>query len=1284
MPYQWVGKRRMNGKTYCHSVMNTIEKVIAATVGLFSLVFVVGWVCVGVAQVSSGEQGQARPITAIRELRPQDATSPTWVRVRGQIIQQEVGIFSVLKDESGSVRVEPGLNRLAKPGEIYEVTGRLVWDGAKIVIRDASYVPVSSEGEKTAQIDQSKPKELPVLTKAWQVRDLTPEKAAWGYPVHLTGVVIYYEPKRRLVIHDDISGIFVFPPEPEPTLNVGDKVEVIGVSDPGTYAPVIRATDIKVLGKAPLPEPKKTTINQLLAAQEGSQWVEITGVVQSATHTKDGTVIWLADMSGRIRCLIKTETPMTNLLDAVVQVQGVTASRGRDRRFLELRVNVSSPEFVKVLEPSPGDPLSLPVQPIARLHEFRSQQGLQRRVCFEGVITCIRSNSWFILQDDTSGVQVYTDSTDGLAVGQRVKVAGYPTSLTWTLGRGIREPVFKVLGEGKLPVPMQIDTSQTNLLVPEWNFRLVKLSATALGQTFRADAPELQLQVGNLPIVATVHVLNPQVRWKTPSQVEVTGVYILTTDEDRSPISFALHVPDTRHVRVISAGPLLTTRRVLTVLAVIAIGACVSALWGVTLQRRVNIRTRELAETRQMLQTILNTIPQRVFWKDLNGRYLGCNLAFAKDAGLSSPEEVVGKTDYDLEWRKDADRYVADDREVIETGRAKLEYEEEQTRPDGTRAYLLTSKVPLRNQDGRVIGILGTYTDITEHKKREQKMEEMGSLLQTMLEHMPDAIYFKDRESRFVYYSKAFLKHFNVKHPDELRGKTDFDFFTEEHARQAYEDEQRIIQTGQPIIGKLEKETHKDGRVTWCLTSKLPWYDKNGNIVGTFGISRDCTELVLLQQRLAYEEQLLRTLLDNVPDSIYFKDRESRFVRVSRSKEEKEIRRCPKVRALAAQRTNTPPDQEPPYVPGILVGLTDFDLIDEESARAAYEDEQRIIATGEPIIGKVEKQEHPDGSVTWSITTKVPWRDADGNIIGIVGISKDITRLKEAEQELEKVHKQLVEASRWAGMAEVATDVLHNVGNVLTSVNISCALVAERVQQMDLSNLARIPELISQNMGRLDEFFASDPKGRRIPEYLVAVARTFAEQKEFIQKELARLRQYIDHIKEIVAMQQNYAKVAGVIEKIDVTQLIDDALRVNEAALQRHDVKVVREIEPGIPEILVDKHKVLQILVNLIRNAKYALSESGKSERLLTIRVRRVEGDNVQIQVIDNGIGIPPENLTKIFSHGFTTKKDGHGFGLHSSALAARDMGGTLVAWSDGPGKGATFTLTLPMQPPKR
>lgn len=1225
------------------------------------------------------------PVTAIQNISREVAGDGALVRVQGSIIDQQIGVYCVVKDETGSIRVEPGLRAVAKPGVVYDVVGRPTWDGMRVLLRDARYREVIQQSGTGSAGTQARPAELPTLTKAWQVRDLTPERAAWRYPVRLKGVVTYYDPGQRLVVNDDISGIFVFPPEPPPALREGDEVEVIGVSDPGTYSPVVRASEIKVLGRAALPEPRKSTIYQLIAAEEGSQWVEISGVVQSAVHGTNGTTLTVADMSGRMRCFIRTREPMTNLVDAVVQLRGVTAARGgENRRLVELRLLVPAPEFVQIVEPSPGDPLNLTVQPIVTVHQFRSQKALQRRVCVSGVVTVCRSNAWFVIQDATGGVQVFASDTRGLEPGTRVKVAGYPVTASGTIGRVLREPVWRIEGSGPLPDPIVVPAESTNLLAANLHCRLVRIHATLVGQVTRGRTPELQLQVGSTPVVASFGQAIRLPKLRPGSLLEVAGVYMVLADDERNPVSVALHVPGSEYIRELERGPWLTTRRIFTILAVVAIGACVSALWGVTLQHRVNRRTRELAETRQMLQTILNTIPQRVFWKDINGRFLGCNLAFAKDAGLSSPEEIIGKTDHDLNWRTMADKYLSDDRKVIETGQPKLEFEEEQLRPDGTMAWLLTSKVPLRDQDGRIIGVLGTYSDITEHKRAEQAMEEMGNLLQTMLDNMPDPIYFKDRQSRFVYYSKAFTKHFNVKDPADLKGKSDFDFFTEEHARRAFEDEQQIIQTGQPIIGKLEKETHKDGRVTWCLSTKMPWRDRDGNIIGTFGMSRDVTELVMLQQRLAYEEQLLKSLLDNVPDSIYFKDRECRFVRVSRSKEIKEFNRNPKVRALAAQKTNTPPDQEPPFVPGILIGLTDFDLLEEKDARLTYEDEQRIMATGQPIIGKVERQEHPDGSVTWSLTTKVPWRDADGNIIGIMGVSKDITSLKEAEQELEKVHKQLVEASRWAGMAEVATDVLHNVGNVLTSVNISCALVIERIQQMDFSNLAKIPELIAQNKGRLEQFFNDDPRGKRVPEYIAAVAKTFAEQKEYVQKELGRLRQYVDHIKEIVAMQQNYAKVAGVIEKIDIAQLVDDALRVNDAALQRHDVRVVREIESGLPEVLVDKHKVLQILVNLIRNAKYALSESGKPDRLLTIRVQRVEGDNVQIQVIDNGIGIPPENLTKIFSHGFTTKKDGHGFGLHSSALAARDMGGTLVAASEGPGKGATFTLTIPIQPPKR
>ena len=192
------------------------------------------------------------------------------------------------------------------------------------------------------------------------------------------------------------------------------------------------------------------------------------------------------------------------------------------------------------------------------------------------------------------------------------------------------------------------------------------------------------------------------------------------------------------------------------------------------------------------------------------------------------------------------------------------------------------------------------------------------------------------------------------------------------------------------------------------------------------------------------------------------------------------------------------------------------------------------------------------------------------------------------------------------------------------------------------------------------------------------------ETEKRLLTELEQLLKHIDHIKQIVTMQQSYAKVAGILEKVAPSQLVDDALHINAAALSRHDVRLRCEFEES-PPIITEKHKVLQILVNLIRNAKYAMDDARRQDKLLTIKVGPDGNDGgVKIQVIDNGIGIPPENLTRIFSHGFTTRRNGHGFGLHSSALAVRDLGGAIWAHSDGTGKGATFTLSLPGKPPSQ
>jgi two-component system, NtrC family, sensor kinase len=289
-------------------------------------------------------------------------------------------------------------------------------------------------------------------------------------------------------------------------------------------------------------------------------------------------------------------------------------------------------------------------------------------------------------------------------------------------------------------------------------------------------------------------------------------------------------------------------------------------------------------------------------------------------------------------------------------------------------------------------------------------------------------------------------------------------------------------------------------------------------------------------------------------------------------------------------------------------------------------------------------------------------------------------RVRERTRELKEAQSELMSKARQAGMAEIATNVLHNVGNVLNSVNVSASLVAERVGKSKCCGVARVAALLKDHAGDPAAFLLS-PQGRQLPIYLHELAAELIVERDAAIVELSVLRGNVDHIKSIVAMQQSYASRIGVVDTVDIQGLVEDSLRMNEGAFSRHAVDVTRDFGP-VPEIQVDKHKVLQILVNLIRNAKYACEQSRVGEKRVTVRLR-AEEDSVVISVIDTGVGIPKENLSRIFNHGFTTRPDGHGFGLHGSALAARDLGGSLHAQSAGVGEGATFNLTLPLVLPE-
>lgn len=287
-------------------------------------------------------------------------------------------------------------------------------------------------------------------------------------------------------------------------------------------------------------------------------------------------------------------------------------------------------------------------------------------------------------------------------------------------------------------------------------------------------------------------------------------------------------------------------------------------------------------------------------------------------------------------------------------------------------------------------------------------------------------------------------------------------------------------------------------------------------------------------------------------------------------------------------------------------------------------------------------------------------------------------RVEKRTRQLRDAQSELLDSARQAGMAEIATNVLHNVGNVLNSVNISADLVARKLRTSKALGLGKAMQLINEHPDDLGTYLREDEKGKLLPGYLNQLVEAIAVEQQGLTDELAQLSKSVDHIKDIVSTQQSYAGVSSVLEPLQVSALMDDALRMNSGALNRHHVTVVKEYA-DVPQIMADKHRLLLIMVNLISNAKYAMSNLTDRPRQITLSIQTIEDNILQISVKDEGEGIPAENMTRIFTHGFTTRKEGHGFGLHSCALAAIEMNGRLTAYSDGPGKGALFTLQIPL-----
>jgi PAS domain S-box-containing protein len=400
-----------------------------------------------------------------------------------------------------------------------------------------------------------------------------------------------------------------------------------------------------------------------------------------------------------------------------------------------------------------------------------------------------------------------------------------------------------------------------------------------------------------------------------------------------------------------------------------------------------------LSKNGKAFYLLFNNYPYPIFLLNKKGIIEDLNIAAVKLSGHKI-ERAKGKAFTSL-LTKDSRKSVADKyntllKESNINGELNLVFKNE------NNVNVTCSALPAGDSSDGDWKIALLAHDTTELKETQKAFDFKSNLLTSLLDNIPDHIYFKDRKSRFIQASKSVAEQFGVKSVADLIGKTDFDYFTREHAELAFRDEQEIMETGKPIEGKLEKETHPDGRITWVSTTKMPRYDEDGNIIGILGISRDVTEKIKLEEKLKerldklgeevlFKSRLLTSLLDNIPDRIYFKDKKSRFITVSESL----------VRWLGAANAKE------------MIGKTDFDYFTMEHAKPAYEDEQDVMKTGKPIEGKAEKETHPDGRINWVSTTKIPRYDEQGNVIGTLGISRDITDRVLAEKKLEETANKL-------------------------------------------------------------------------------------------------------------------------------------------------------------------------------------------------------------------------------------------------------------------------------------
>jgi two-component system, cell cycle sensor histidine kinase and response regulator CckA len=629
-----------------------------------------------------------------------------------------------------------------------------------------------------------------------------------------------------------------------------------------------------------------------------------------------------------------------------------------------------------------------------------------------------------------------------------------------------------------------------------------------------------------------------------------------------------------------------------------------------------NAHHLELLKQRSMA---FEHIEDGIIVTSLEGVILDWNMGAQRLFGYSR-EEMLGKTPAVLHRPCDAEQ-LTDSINATASEHGRWKGDIHFVRKDGTSGICETTTVPMRDEQGRIFATLGINHDVTAQKAVEGKLVEEKQVLRTLIDALEDVIFFKDLEGRFILVNAAHRRFWGPSLKSPI-GLTDFDFDgLRANAERYAQDDQTVIRTGKPITNREEPFTQADGTSGWFLTSKYPLHDSNGQIIGVVGTARDITEWRLTGRALADEREKSKTIVDALPDALFLKDREGRITLENKA--------MAKLFGPESGRVLKTAFEEP---------------IPREYAERYAADDRSVIETGQPIVNREEPFLTVAGTTGYLLTSKYPIRDSSGEIVGVVGVSRDITDARKAAAERRAFERKLQETQKLESLGVLAGGIAHDFNNLLTGVLGNASLAS-----MELPTESPVQELLKQI-------------------------------------EIASVRA-ADLCKQMLAYS---GKGRFVMQRLDLNAALNETTKLLQVFVNKNAV-LKMQLAPALPAVVADPTQMRQVIMNLVINAAEAIGERSGYLTLTTGVVRAdarylaethlspdlTEGDYVYIEVGDTGSGMTPEVAAKIFDPFFTTKFTGRGLGLAAVLGIVRGHRGALKVYTE-PGVGTTFKVLLP------